>query len=178
MSYDINFWKLQHPLDLTPEQIYGRLCKREPVEGLAKLPVDQILERLKQAYPDFDPTESFPMARTCEGSIEFGWSDQHFRFDIRGICGDCQKAVDIMTEFGCPMYDPQLNKRHDADNGMTLVKPEKFEDATPEQKAEMERLKAEFLAKVEGQYAKKGCGAKVAVFAVAIGVAVVTAALM
>jgi hypothetical protein len=168
LSYDINFWKQQRPLALSAQEIYERLNKKEPVEGLAKLPVDEILARLKAAFPDFDPAESFPLARTSEGSIEFFWSDQHFRFDIRGICGDCQKLVDIMSEFGCPMYDPQEGKRHDSQGGTALGEKPKFEDTTPEQKAEMERIKAEFLGKMTGPQ-KKGCAGQAAMFLFALG---------
>jgi hypothetical protein len=48
------------------------------------------------------------------GSIEFSWSDQHFRFDLRGSCGECQKLLDVMREFECPMYDPQEDQREEA----------------------------------------------------------------
>ena len=171
MSYDINFWKQERPLELSPQEVYERLSSRQLVDGLAKLPVDEILARLKEAYPDFDPAESFPLARTSEGSIEFSWSDYHFRFDIRGVCGDCQKLVDIMTDFGCPMYDPQLGKRYDADNGMALGERQVFEDTSPEQKAELERLKAEFLAGLSGSQ-KKGCAGKAAMFLIALAGAV------
>ena len=108
MSYDINFWKQDKPLDLSAQEIYERLSERQPVEGLVKLPVDEILDRLTVAFPDFHRKESFPTARTSEGSVEFIWSDYNFRFDIRGgICADCQKLVDIMADYGCPMYDPR-----------------------------------------------------------------------
>ena len=171
MSYDINFWRQERPLELSAQEIYERLNKREPVEGLAKLPVEQILARLKHAFPDFDPAEDFPLARTAEGSIEFGWSDYHFRFDIRGICGDCQKLVDIMSEFDCPMYDPQVGKRYDASNGTSLGERPTFEDATPEQKAEMERIKNEFMdAMSGGGKRKRGCaGSAMLLFAVMLG---------
>lgn len=138
------------------------------MDGLAKLPVDEILARVKLAFPDFDPSESFPLARTSEGSIEFSWSDQHFRFDIRGICGDCQKLVDIMTDFDCPMYDPQEGKRYDAQDGTGLGEKPTFVDTTPEQKAEIERLRAEFLAKVGGP-PRKGCARPAALLLLALG---------
>src|SRR5215469_10747766 len=102
MSYDINFWKQERPLDLSAQEIYERLSSGEKAEGLAKLPVPQIHQRLKEAFPSFDPNEKFPLVRTSQGSIEFGWSDYHFRFDIRGEAGsDCQKLVNIMADFGC-----------------------------------------------------------------------------
>ena len=158
MSYDINFWKQERQLELSPEQIYGKLCKGEAVEGLAKLPIEQIHARLKQTFPDYE-AQRWSTVQTSEGSIEFSWSDYHFRFDIRGICGECQKLVDVMREFGCPMYDPQENKRYDSEGGTGLGDAPKFEDETPEEKAKMERIRREALAKFSGASEKKGCGA-------------------
>jgi hypothetical protein len=169
LSYDINFWKQERSLALSAQEIYERLNGKEPVEGLAKLPVADIIARLKAAFPDFDPSEDFPLAGTSEGSIEFFWSDYHFRFDIRGIGGDCQKLVDVMTEFGCPMYDPQEGKRYDSQSGTALGEAPKFEYATPAQKAEMERVKVEFLAKMSGPSRKKGCAGSAGLFLLALG---------
>ena len=117
MSYDISFWKQERPLSLSAQEIYERLSGGdEVVEGLAKLPVPQIHLRLKEAFPEFDPAESFPTVRIPRGSIEFSWSDYHFRFDIRGeIGGECQQLVNIMADFDCPMYDPQEGRRYDSE---------------------------------------------------------------
>jgi hypothetical protein len=148
VSYDINFWKQEHPLVIPPVEIYRALCRGEAVTGLAILPVDQILQRLTQVFPSFDPANQFPLVRTSNGSIEFWWSQQHFRFDLRGICGECQNLVNVMREFECPMYDPQVNRRYDAQQGMALGDAPKFEDPpTPEQ---AERIIAEALAKLQG----------------------------
>ena len=172
MSYDINFWKLERPSSLEPVEIYSRLSQGEVVEGLARLPVEEILKKLKEAFADFDPKEEFPLARTSEGSIEFIWTDQYFRFDIRGgICADCQKVVDVMTGFGCPMYDPQVGRRYDAEERMTVGETPRFEEVSPELKEQMKRLKARALASVKGPGEKKGC-AGVVVLMLAVFVAV------
>jgi hypothetical protein len=148
VSYDISFWKQERPLGIPPAEIYGALCRGEPVPGLAKLPVDQILQRLNQVFPAFDPSERFPLVRTSKGSIEFSWSDQHFRFDLRGICGECQKLADLMREFDCPMYDPQENRRYDAEQGMGLGVAPRFE--VPPTSEQAERIIAEALANLHG----------------------------
>lgn len=167
MSYDINFWKQERTLNLSPEQIYGELCKGEAVEGLAKLPLDQIHARLEQVFPDYE-AQMWSTVQTSEGSIEFSWSEYHFRLDIRGICGECQKLVEVMREFGCPMYDPQVNRRYDSEGGTALGDAPKFEDITPEQKAEIERIKREALAMFSGTSDKKGCRASAAVMCICV----------
>lgn len=170
MSYDINFWKQERSINLSPEEIYKKLCKRESVEGLARLPVEPILKRLKETFPEFDPSNEITLVRTSKGSIEFSWSDQHFRFDIYGICGDCQKLVEVMNEFHCPMYDPQENKRYDAQDGMTLGETPKFEDTSPEQKAEIERLRVKLFDDLSGELQKKkGCGTSILLCLIGLG---------
>jgi len=171
MSYDINFWKQNRPLNLSAQEIYERLSRRETVEGLAKLPVPQIHQRLKRAFPEFDPSESFPLVTTSRGSIEFLWSNFHFRFDIRGEVGsDCQTLVDIMADFDCPMYDPQEGRRYDSKDGTALGEMPKFHDATPDQREQLERLKAAAIAKAAGrvQPQKKGRAAQSLFFLTAL----------
>jgi hypothetical protein len=179
MSYDINFWKQERPLDLSDQEIYERLCARSSVEGLAKLPVDRILAQLRDAFPEFDPEEKFPLVSLDEGSIEFSWSDQHFRFDLRGDMGACHKnrLVGIMAEHGCPMYDPQVGKRYDAEGGTKAGELPTFEDATPEQKAEVERIKQQFMAKLDVRRQPKGCWGSVVVVLSGLAVVVLSIAL-
>ena len=169
MSYDVNFWKQERPLSLSAQEIYERLSGGEAVvEGLAKLPVPRIHERLKQAFPDFDLSESVPVVRIARGSVEISWSDHHFRFDIRGEIGsDCQRLVEIMADFDCPMYDPQVGRRYDSEDGTALGKRPTFEDQTPEQREQFERLKAEALAKI-GRVERKGCGSRSLLFMTAV----------
>jgi hypothetical protein len=168
MSYDINFWKQERPLDLGAQEIYKRLSAGDSVDGLASLPVERILAELREAFPAFDPTEKFPLVSIGDGSIEFIWSVQHFRFDLRGDVGAEHQnlLVQIMAEHGCPMYDPQLGKRYDADDGTKLGELPAFEDPTPEQKAEIERIKQEFMAKLEGKRQSRGCRGTAAILGV------------
>ncbi len=171
MSYDINFWKQGHSLDLTAEEVYAKLCSGETIDGLARLPVDEILQRLRERFPEFNPSEDFPDVELEDGNIEFGWSDYHFRFDLRGDVGSAEKnaIVDIMADYGCPMYDPQVGTRYDASEGTELGEKPKFEDPTPQQRAEAQRIQEEFLAKMQsGNTKKSGCGSSAAMFLIVI----------
>lgn len=172
MSYDINFWKQQRSLSLGAEEIYGRLCSGEEVEGLTLLPVDTILARLKERFPAFDPTQEFPDVQLEEGNIEFIWSNFHFRFDFRGDvpAADRNAIVEIMRSFGCPMYDPQVNKRYDAADGTEVGETEMFVDLTPSQKEEVAKLKADMMAMFTSKPRKSGCAGPAALFVVSLGV--------
>jgi CubicO group peptidase (beta-lactamase class C family) len=159
MSYDINFWKLSRPLDARPQDIYAELCEGNSVEGLAELPIRDILSRVAAAFPDFNPDDDFPAIRLENSHIEVNHSLQHVRFDIRGeLDSSLNKLVDILADFGCPMYDPQLNERYDRDNGLALGDPPKFEDWTDEQRQARDRQMAAMLAAIDRQQKKPGCG--------------------
>lgn len=88
VSCDINFWKQERPLGRPPVEIYRALCSGEPVTGLANLPVDQVLQRLKQVFPAFDRTKQFPFVRTPIGSL-------------RGVAADAGKPPRLfLVAFG------------------------------------------------------------------------------
>jgi hypothetical protein len=160
LSYDINFWKLERPLIIAPVDIYRRLCKGEHVDGLAALPVSEICGQIQTTFPAFDPAKGFSTFRIAGGSIEASWSEQHFRFDLRGDWNsEAQSIVEIMAAFHCPLFDPQVNERYDANGGMTFrespsfVKPRssaKFAEVSAKA-ATMEKLRLEVLARIKGK---------------------------
>jgi hypothetical protein len=158
LSYDLNFWKQDRPLSLSPVEIYRHLSEEEHVDGLAKLPVKEILARLKARFPQFNPKD--PSIEFDEGSIEVSWSDRDFRFDLRGDipAADQNALVEIMRGFDCPLYDPQIDKRYDRDNGTAIGDPPVFEDLTEDQKEELEKAKAKAIAAFAGLSQRKGCG--------------------
>ena len=159
MSYDINFWNQERALELSAQEIYERLSDGADVDGLASLPLDAINTRLQEHFSDFDPSDDFPMISLDDGSIEFLGSRQCYRFDFRGDvkAKDKNAIVRIMADYECPMYDPQIGQRYDTGDGTGLGELPVFEDPTPEQVAEMERIKSEFMSQLDSSNDKKGC---------------------
>ena len=166
MSYDINFWKQTRPLEISAQEIYERLSRGEQeIDGLAELPVDQIKQRLKEAFPDYDPQDPFPLIQTEHGSIEVLHSRQSFRFDLRGETEEVHnRLVEIMADFGCPMYDPQRGQRYDAEGGTAVGTPPRFEDTTEEQRQQIEALKQQMLKNIQRGGRRSGCGTSAAAF--------------
>lgn len=170
MSYDINFWKLSRPLAARPQDIYAELCEGNSVEGLAQLPIRDILTRIAAAFPGFDPDDDFPMIELENSGIEVNHSPQHVRFDIRGeLDSSVNTLVEILADFGCPMYDPQVNERYDRDNGLALGDPPQFEDMTDEQRQARDRHMAAALAAFDRPRKKPGCGSACLLLALAGG---------
>jgi hypothetical protein len=173
VSYDINFWKQSKPLEATPEEIYHKLCQGERVDGLEDLPTARILERIRAAFPECDDDQENPYIRMENCGVEVSWSDQHFRFDIRGEqCARVNELAAILRDFGCPMYDPQVNQRYDANGGMVPTDWPPFEDWTDDERQTFERQREILLAAIGEKTPKRGCrSAAVFLMAVAAGLA-------
>jgi hypothetical protein len=110
MSFDLTFAK---PKRRIPEEhvadAYDALVHAgEPGDACDKLPVDDILSALCEAYEDFEPAVKFPIIEEGDGSAEVFHAPYCFSFSFRGDTSDLQeRVVGIFRKFGCPVYDPQ-----------------------------------------------------------------------
>lgn len=83
------------------------------VEELIDLPIKEVLDRLKVAFPSAVEKAGQLTAKTESGSFEATWSWQFVRFDCHDLPDEAREQLcEIMQEFGAMAYDPQLNLRH------------------------------------------------------------------
>lgn len=115
MSYDLNFWKYQSEIYLDSQTTYASLCDGERVEGLEDLPIEEMLDRLKVFFSDgWAQTEELNWEATSRGAFQVSTTPQMFRVDCYGMSDDdMNRFIDLGTEFGCPLYDPQVGTRFD-----------------------------------------------------------------
>jgi hypothetical protein len=114
MSYDLSFWKEKPGIRLDPQETYERLSNGEQVDGLEELPTEQMLElvgiRFREGWEQLDK-------QTWEADskgFQVYTTPQFFRVDCGGLTGDEMNLfIDIASEFGCPLYDPQVGERFD-----------------------------------------------------------------
>ncbi|HZN63986.1 MAG TPA: hypothetical protein VFB66_01710 [Tepidisphaeraceae bacterium] len=117
MSYDITFWKAKPSATVDPQAAYERLNRNDPPDELEELPLPDIIGRLKDAFPDFDPTEESPDVKFPHGSMEISYTAKSFRFDFRPpSTGGKGRIWSLMSGFGCVCYDPQTGKLYDRNN--------------------------------------------------------------
>lgn len=113
MSYDLNFWRPAPDLKANPQEVYERLCDGELIKGLQPLPVQEILAKIKEAFPAVDDTygELDWQGAEGEGAFQVSHSPQHVRVDSYGL-PDAQlnKFIDIAYQFSCVFYDPQVGQ--------------------------------------------------------------------
>lgn len=116
MSIDLNFWKYQNGACLDHAAVYqNACCENERVEGLEDLPVEDILKAIADAFCDWNAMDSLHYEKKeGQGSFEIQATRQMVRFDCYSMeRADMKRFSSVMSEFGCPLYDPQQGVRFD-----------------------------------------------------------------
>jgi len=116
MSMDLDFWKYKVGVPHDDGAVYQRACcDGELVEGLEELPIHQILAQVAAAFSDWtvqDGGRDFEKAG--RGAFQIFTTSQIVRFDCYNMGQDDLNALmDVLLEFGCPLYDPQISTRFD-----------------------------------------------------------------
>ncbi len=114
MSYDLNFWKQKKGVNLDPQETYERLSDGEHVEGLEDIPIEQMMEKVREAFsPGWIQHDSMTWEADRK-SFQVFTTPQFFRVDCGGMTGEEMNLfIDIGIEFGCPLYDPQTGERYE-----------------------------------------------------------------
>lgn len=114
MSYDLNFWKYSPGVYRKHQELYERLSEGYAVEGLEPLPVAEIRERIARAFYDWERVGNDDWERNGRGAFRLFTTSQFVRIDCYGMAGtEMNKFVDILYEYECPLYDPQVARRFD-----------------------------------------------------------------
>jgi len=102
--------------------VYRSLIDGRAVEGLATLPIESILSDVVAALPG-SVRESNPAGwetidwvdEDDQWSMQISWSDLHVLADCRQVPYEvANRIIGVLADFGCPLYDPQVDKRFDA----------------------------------------------------------------
>ena len=117
MSVDLNFWKYKENAVQDHAAIYRTACcDGEVMEELEILSVDDIQKKVADSFPDWTIHEGGrDFEKEGHGAFQIFTTSQIVRFD----CYDMQEAdlnalMDILIDFGCPLYDPQISTRFDS----------------------------------------------------------------
>ena len=113
MSYGLDFWKCRPGVSLDHQAAYEKLSDGQAVEGLEDLPIGRMLDRLKEVFADWEQLDDETWA-SDNGSFQVFTTPQFFRVDCYGMDGDdMNRIIEVASEFGCPLYDPQVTTRYD-----------------------------------------------------------------
>lgn len=119
MSYDLIFWtEIPGPVAADPTAVYARLMEGDTVDGLAVLPIEDMVNDLSRAFPDaqrgLNGTDEWLEwdEPSRPAVLEVTWTDQYVHASCRNLTNDeLNRVIDVAVAHGCPLYDPQTGER-------------------------------------------------------------------
>lgn len=119
MSMDLNFWKYKEGVVHNNEVVYKTACcEGKQMEELETLPIDDILKKIATVFSSWNIQNNgkdFENEQQGHGMFQIFTTSQIVRFDCYGMQEmDLNLLMDILIEFGCPLYDPQISERFDS----------------------------------------------------------------
>lgn len=116
ISLDLNFWKYKEGVTHNNHKIYElACCNGETVEDLEILPIDIILKEVENTFSNWVALDSNHYENNCGGAFEIFTTSQIVRFDCYCMQDtDMNSLMDILIDFGCPLYDPNIATRFDS----------------------------------------------------------------
>lgn len=117
MGYKLGFWKYENGVFLDAENVYEQLCKGIHVPGVATLPIDKILKKITIEFITWAQDDIYQFKSPQKGSFSVTTTNQFVHVDCKDMTTeDMNVFIDIMQDFDCPLYDPQLPCRFDEDD--------------------------------------------------------------
>jgi len=100
------FWRPRPDLTLSPAEVAREVLWGEDVEGLDDLPIKQVIERLKAAFPEHRESAGQLTLQTGGGRIETTWTWQHVKAELHDASDiDRQRLVAVLEGFDCQTFE-------------------------------------------------------------------------
>jgi hypothetical protein len=104
MSDVLMFWNAGPKTAISPPEIAQELTWGEEVTGLIDLPVKEIIDRLKGAFPDHEERAGLLIGRASVGRFEATWTWQHVRVEVHDLLpADRERLIETI---GLPAHAP------------------------------------------------------------------------
>ncbi|CAD0008083.1 MULTISPECIES: hypothetical protein [Flavobacterium] len=113
--YELLFWRYLDEIYLNNQEVYEALLEKQEIEGLEILPIQIILNRIGSVFSQWEKVdENSWKNNTGKGAFQIITTPQSIKIDCYGTEGKTMnKLVDLLEEFKCPLYDPQVPERYD-----------------------------------------------------------------
>ena len=113
--YELLFWRYLDEIYLNHHEVYEALVEKEGVIGLEKLPVEVIINRINSVFSKWERIDENSWKNNAgKGAFQVITTPQSVKIDCYGTeVKTMNQLVDLMLEFKCPLYDPQVPERYD-----------------------------------------------------------------
>ncbi len=112
MGRQLVFWKYEDNVRLDDKKVYEKICDQEDIDGLLPLPINEILLQINSVFSRYNKLDDYNF-ESANGSFTLYITERSVIFDCSWGLPEAElnKMIDIMNEFGCPLYDPQIEVR-------------------------------------------------------------------
>ncbi len=112
MSYIIYLWREERSTGLAAAAIQRQLDAGNDVEGLADLPIKEMIDRLKSDFPGCKESAGFLRWQAGEEWWGATWAWQFMRLESENLRDEHrEKFIELARSFRCPVFDAPLNLR-------------------------------------------------------------------
>jgi hypothetical protein len=113
--YELVFWIYQDGIYLNHHLVYEAIAEEEHVEGLEDLPTTVILNRINTLFAKWERVDEKSWKnKNGPGAFHVRTTSQSIKIDCYGTEGKTMDIlVNVLEEFKCPLYDPQVPERYD-----------------------------------------------------------------
>lgn len=113
MSYNLEFWRYEPGITLDHKEVCQKLSGGHEVAGLETLPITEIRGRIADVFAQGWQQEGDDTWEGKSGVFQLYTTSQYVRATCYGLTGnDMNKIIDVLLEFNCPLYDPQVDERY------------------------------------------------------------------
>jgi hypothetical protein len=103
-------WREERDTHLSPAEIQRRLDADEEVDGLADLPIKEMIDRLKREFSGCKEAAGQLTWTAGDERFRATWTWQFLRLESDNLTDEHRdKFFELARSFGCPVFDPQMN---------------------------------------------------------------------
>jgi hypothetical protein len=113
--YELIFWNYTTDTYLNHHLVYEALLENKSVDGLEILPIPIILNRIANVFSAWEKVDENSWKNASgQGAFHIKTTPQSIKIDCYGTQGTVMDTlVDILNEYKCPLYDPEIPARYD-----------------------------------------------------------------
>lgn len=114
MGRQLVFWKNTDGIYPDSHEVYEKICTQENISGLESLDINKILGRISDVFSEWCRLDEYNFeSQNGAFTVEIYENAVLFECSESMDYSSLNKIIDIMLEFDCPLYDPQINVRFD-----------------------------------------------------------------
>lgn len=111
-GHELGFWKQPPGFDLDPKIVFATLRDGNHVDGLATLPLREMIEAIAAAFTGWNRIDTLDWEADSGEAFQLFTTPQFLSADCYSMSGeDRNRIIDVALKFECPPYDTTIDQR-------------------------------------------------------------------